>query len=126
MGNTGIAVTKSVGTSTSDLVGTVANVVMCTVHAPSIAGLLTSSLTGGAPGSYYVSLCHMNSRGHVVVIFFQLRVAWDVLWNALGSQSELSPAPKNLIYSHTEAGLNYSGRQGVSDTGLRHLYILRP
>lgn len=40
--------------------------------------------------SYYVSLCHMNSRGHVVVIFLQLRVAWDVLWNALGSQSELS------------------------------------
>lgn len=59
------------------------------------------------------------------MISLQLRVAWDALWNALGSQSELSKK-KSLIYSHTEAGLNYSGRQGVSDTGLRHLYILRP
>lgn len=33
---------------------------------------------------------------------------------------------KNVFYSHKEAGLNYSGRQGVSVTRPRHLYVLRP
>lgn len=49
---------------------------------------------GGALESYYVSLCHMNSRGHVIVIFLQFRVGWDTLWNVLGSQSELSKNKK--------------------------------
>lgn len=53
------------------------------------------------------------------MIFLQFRVGWDTLWNALGSQSELSKnkKKKEFIYSHTEAGLNYSGRQGVSTQG---------
>lgn len=40
MGKTGMAMAKCVGTSTSDLVGTVACVVTYTVRAPSIAGVL--------------------------------------------------------------------------------------
>lgn len=73
---------------------------------------------GGTLESHYVSFCHMNSRGHVIVIFLQFRAGWDTLWNALGSQSELSKnKKKEFIYSHTEAGLNYSGRQGVSTQG---------
>lgn len=49
MGKTGMAVAKSVGTSTSDLVGTVASVVMSTVHAPSIAGVLMIKNDGRIP-----------------------------------------------------------------------------
>lgn len=62
------------------------------------------------------------------MIFLQFGVGWDALWNVLGSQSELSKKrrKKKVIYSHTEAGLNYSGRQGVSATRLRHLCVLRP
>lgn len=55
---------------------------------------------GGALESYCVSLCHMNSRGHVIVIFLQLRVGWDALWNALGSQSELSKNKKQKKRIH--------------------------
>lgn len=49
MGKTGMAVAKSVGTSTSDLVGTVATVVTCTVCAPSMAGVLTVKPDGRSP-----------------------------------------------------------------------------
>lgn len=44
-----MAVAKSVGTSTSDLVGTVASVVTCTVHAPSVAGVLMIKNDGRSP-----------------------------------------------------------------------------
>lgn len=49
MEKTGMAVAKSVGTSTSDLVGTVASVVTCTVHAPSVAGVLMIKNDGRSP-----------------------------------------------------------------------------
>lgn len=57
---------------------------------------------GGALESYYVSLCHMNSRGHVIVIFLQFRVGWDTLWNVLGSQSELSKNKKKNSFIATQ------------------------
>lgn len=54
-----MTVTKSVGTSTSDLVGTVASVVTYTVRAPSIAGVLMVRHGGRSPG---VLLCFVMSH----------------------------------------------------------------
>lgn len=44
-----------------------------------------------------------------------------MLWEA-----RVNSPKKKISFIAVEAGLNYSGRQGVSDTGLRHLYILSP
>lgn len=59
-----MTVTKSVGTSTSDLVGTVTSVVTYTVHAPSRAGVLMVKHSGRTLKSYYVSLSHEFLRSY--------------------------------------------------------------